>query len=427
MSKSKTRTIRGDRLHIGFFGKRNAGKSSLINSITGQPVAIVSKTPGTTTDPVFKAMELAPLGPVVLIDTAGLDDEDHQLGDLRKKRTQRILKKTDLALVIVDGGADDFLLEDHLIENFQKEQIPYIIVVNKIDAPLSADTARWLEGKECTRVSAENKTGVDGLKKQIVDIAPKEWEPPFIRDLIHPGEVVVLVVPIDLAAPKGRLIMPQVKALRDILDADGIPVMCKERELITALQELKKKPAMVVTDSQVFPQVAADVPMDVLLTSFSILSARQKGNLGELVKSVLAIKNLKPGDRVLIAEACTHHPQEDDIGRVKIPRWLSNYVGGRLQVDTVAGIHFPDNLEAYKLVVHCGACTLNRKEMLWRQRNATKHGVPITNYGVLISFLKAVFPRALKPFPELYAMFEDKRKAGIEHHIRKRMATLTEI
>jgi [FeFe] hydrogenase H-cluster maturation GTPase HydF len=427
MSRSKTRTIRGDRLHIGFFGKRNAGKSSLINSVTGQPVAITAKSPGTTTDPVFKAMELASLGPVVLIDTAGLDDEDCVLGDLRKKRTWKVLKKTDLALVIVDGSASDFALEDSLIAFCQEEQIPYLIVLNKIDIQLNGDALQWIKNKEVVRVSAENKTGINELKQSIIDIAPKQWEPPFIRDLIRPGEVVVLVVPIDLAAPKGRLIMPQVKALRDILDADGIPVMCKERELITTLQGLKNKPALVVTDSQVFPQVAADVPMDVLLTSFSILSARQKGNLGEMVKSVLTVKKLKPGDRVLIAEACTHHPREDDIGRVKIPRWLNNYIGGSLQVDTVAGTDFPDNLNSYKLIVHCGACTLNRKEMLWRQQAAAEHSVPITNYGVLISFLKAVFPRALKPFPELYAMFQDKPSITVHHRIRKKMAALTEI
>ncbi len=424
--KGKSRTMRGDRLHIGFFGKRNAGKSSLINAVTNQSAAIVSEVPGTTTDPVFKAMELQPLGPVVLIDTAGLDDAAHGLGELRKQRTEKVLKKTDLALLIVDAGTDNFDLETELIEKLEKEQVPTIIVLNKTDRPWSSETKTWLSGKPHVPVSAENRTGIDELKEKITGLAPKQWEPPFIRDLIRPGDVVVLVVPIDLAAPKGRLIMPQVKALRDILDADGIPVMCKERELLAALRSLAGKPALVVTDSQVFPQVAADVSMDVPLTSFSILSARQKGNLGELTEGVRALENLRPGDRVLIAEACTHHPQVDDIGRVKIPRWLNNYVGGGLDIHTVAGSDYPDDLEKYNLAVHCGACTLNRKEMLWRQKQAAEHNVPMTNYGILISFLKGVFPRALKPFPEQYALFEETRSTE-NKAIKKQMAAFAEI
>lgn len=392
--------MRGDRLHIGFFGKRNAGKSSLINAVTNQPAAIVSEVPGTTTDPVFKAMELRPLGPVVLIDTAGLDDTAGSggLGELRKQRTEKILEKTDLALLVIDAGTDNFDLETELAEKLEKEKVPTIMVLNKTDRTWSTETTEWFSGKPYVPVSAKNSTGIDELKKKITELAPKEWEPPFIRDLIRPGDVVVLVVPIDLGAPKGRLIMPQVKALRDILDANGIPVICKESELLSALRSLAKPPALVVTDSQVFPQVAADVPADVPLTSFSILSARQKGNLGELTGGVRALENLNPGDRVLIAEACTHHPQVDDIGRVKIPRWLNDYVGGGLHIDTAAGSDFPDDLGKYHLAIHCGACTLNRREMLNRQKQAAKYNVPMTNYGILIAFLKGVFPRALSPF-----------------------------
>ncbi|MCP4147488.1 MAG: [FeFe] hydrogenase H-cluster maturation GTPase HydF, partial [bacterium] len=263
----KSKTIRGDRLHIGFFGKRNAGKSSLINAVTGQSAAIVSDTPGTTTDPVFKSMELLPMGPVVLIDTAGIDDLDDQLGELRKQKSAKILARTDLALLVVDCTSIEFSHENKLIQRFEKEKIPFIIVLNKTDTPLSGETRNWLKEKTFVRVSALKGEGIDELKRRIRETAPEKWEPSFLKDLIHPGEVVVLVTPIDLGAPKGRLIMPQVKALRDILDGDGIPVMCKERELTATLRKLREKPALVVTDSQVFPQVAADVPEDILLTS----------------------------------------------------------------------------------------------------------------------------------------------------------------
>lgn len=422
----KQRTMRGDRLHIAFFGKRNAGKSSLINAITGQGVAIVSETPGTTTDPVYKAMELLPMGPVVLIDTAGIDDIDDTLGEQRIERSLKILRKTDLALLTVDCSSEIFNWEDELIKNFEKEKIPYILVLNKIDKAVSAKAKKWLLERPYVRVSALENKGIGELKKRIQEVAPQKWEPEFLKDLIHPEDVVVLVTPIDLGAPKGRLIMPQVKALRDILDGDGVPLMCKERELPAALNKLKDKPALVVTDSQVFPQVAADVPSDVLLTSFSILSIRQKGELEQMVRGVLAVKNLKPGDKVLIAEACTHHPLEDDIGRVKIPRWLNSHVGGGLDIDTVPGFDYPDDLDKYKLIVHCGGCTLNRREMLRRQGVAAEKGVAITNYGVLISYLKGVFPRALEAFPEIYALFS-KQTEEVDEIIRRRMAAFTDV
>jgi len=421
-----SRTIRGDRLHIAFFGRRNAGKSSLINALTNQQVSIVSETPGTTTDPVFKSMELMPVGPVVLIDTAGMDDLEDVLGEERVKRSEKVLSKTDLAIIVVDSAGTAGDMEDDLIRQCTENKSSVIIVLNKIDKGLSESVRNWIIEKSFIRVSAKENTGIAELKSRIIEVAPSEWEPPFLRDLIHPGETVVLVTPIDLGAPKGRLIMPQVKAIRDILDGDGVAVMCKERELLTTLNSLKNPPALVVTDSQVFSQVSADVPESVPLTSFSILSIRQKGDLAEMVKAVLAVENLKPGDKVLIAESCSHHPLEDDIGRVKIPRWLNAHVGGGLKIETVPGCEYPDNLDEYKLVVHCGACTLNRKEMLRRQSIPAKAQIPMTNYGVLISYLHGVFPRALKPFPEIYRLFE-KKDGNIQGKKVKKNRIRTEI
>lgn len=404
----KAKTIRGDRLHIAFFGRRNVGKSSLINALANQQVSIVSDTPGTTTDPVFKSMELAPIGPVVLIDTAGMDDIDDLLGEERVKRSEKILAKTDLAIIVVDSSGTVGKIEDDLIRECDKNSSTVIIVLNKIDKGLSESVQNWVREKNFLKVSVKENSGIQELKSRIIESSPSEWEPPFFGDLVHPGETVVLVTPIDLSAPKGRLIMPQVKALRDILDSDAVAIMCKERELTATLNSLKNPPALVVTDSQIFAQVSANVPEDILLTSFSILSIRQKGDLALMVKSVLAVDALRPGDRVLIAESCSHHPLEDDIGRVKIPRWLNERVGGGLKIETVPGCEYPDDLEEYKLVVHCGACTLNRKEMLRRQSIPVKADIPMTNYGVLISYLHGVFPRALKPFPEIFRLFDKK-------------------
>jgi [FeFe] hydrogenase H-cluster maturation GTPase HydF len=420
------RTIRGDRLHIAVFGRMNAGKSSLINAITDQPVAIVSEVPGTTTDPVYKAMELLPLGPVVLVDTAGLDDESGDLGIQRRDKALRVLAKTDLALLVVDALVSDLTFERAWLERLRQRSVPTITVINKIDIGIG-DAVKELMGETAVvRVSARTKAGIAELKDRIQELAPREWEPPFIRDLILPGEVVVLVTPIDLGAPKGRLIMPQVKALRDILDADAMPIMCKERELPVTLSALKRPPALVITDSQVFPQVAADVPDEVPLTSFSILSARQKGDLMTLVDGARAISGLRPGDRVLIAESCSHHPLEDDIGRVKIPRWLEHFVGGELRIETVPGSAFPDDLDEYKLVVHCGGCTLNRREMLGRMEQAASRGVPITNYGVLIAYVKNVFPRALSPFPDLYDLYKSPVRK-VDMRLRRFLAERSEI
>jgi len=401
-----SRTIRGDRLHIAVFGRMNAGKSSLINAITDQPVAIVSEIPGTTTDPVYKAMELLPLGPVVLVDTAGLDDRSGELADQRRDKALRVLQKTDLALLVVDAMTTDLSFEREWLDNLKEKSVVSVVVINKTDSGMGETVRAWLSETPAVRVSALSGEGIEELKRRIIEVAPRDWEPPFLRDLIQPGEVVVLVTPIDLGAPKGRLIMPQVKALRDVLDADAIPVMCKERELPATLSALKNPPALVITDSQVFPQVSADVPEAIPLTSFSILSARQKGDLLDLVEGARAISALKAHDRVLIAESCSHHPLEDDIGRVKIPRWLEHFVGAELNIETVPGSAFPDDLESYKLVVHCGGCTLNRREMMSRINQAKSRGVPITNYGVLIAYVKNVFPRALSPFPDLFCLYQ---------------------
>ncbi len=423
---TSARTITGDRLHIGFFGRRNAGKSSLINALSGQPVAIVSAVPGTTTDPVFKSMELAPLGPVVLIDTAGIDDRDDALGAERKRRAAEILARTDLALLLVEAGAREFAFEEELLEKFRTRSVPVILAVNKVDLGIGTELRAWLRERPFVRVSARDGQGIAELRQRIVEAAPREWEPPFLRDLFRPGEPVLLVAPMDLGAPRGRLIMPQVKALRDVLDNDGLAMLVKEHELPVALRRLTVQPALVVTDSQVFPRVAADVPAGVPLTSFSILSARQKGDLLELARSVLAVRSLRPGDRVLIAESCSHHPLEDDIGRVKIPRWLNQHVGGGLKIDTAPGACYPDDLAGYKLVVHCGGCTLNRREMLRRQEAPRLAGVPMTNYGVLIAYLTGVFPRALEPFPEVHALFAIPAETG-EPGGKRRRPSPTEI
>lgn len=399
-------TIRGDRLHISFFGRRNAGKSTLINALTGQNVAIVSDVPGTTTDPVYKAMELSPVGPVMLIDTAGIDDDAGHLGRERVMRTREVLRKTDLAVLVVDPAVDDCDIEDGILSECSSLSIPVLIALNKSDLILSDAVQSWLVSKEHYFLSGKTGDGIAAFKEVIREKAPKEWEPPFLSDLVCPGDIVLLVAPMDLGAPKGRLIMPQIKALRDCLDADVVSVMCKERELPYALSSLSKKPSLVVTDSQVFPSVSADVPVDIPLTSFSILSARQKGDLLPMVQSVYAINSLKPGDKILIAEACSHHPLADDIARIKIPRWLESHVGGKLLIDTVPGSKYPENLDEYKLVIHCGGCTLNRREMLRRQALPAEKNIPLTNFGVIIAFMKNVFPRALSPFPEIYRLFE---------------------
>ena len=395
----KQTTPRGLRPHIGLFGRRNVGKSSLINALTQQEVAIVSETPGTTTDPVFKAVELLPFGPVTLIDTAGLDDEGF-LGELRKKKTMEILRRCDLALVIWDHTSD-FTFEKELIDLLHNNVVTIIGVQNKID--LTSENKVLIDKSiPVFRVSTKTGEGIAELKEALVSILQSSYEEkPLIRDLVSAGDIVVLVVPIDLGAPKGRLILPQAQTIRDLLDAEAVAIVTKERELSRTLGKLGGPPRMVVTDSQVFHKVAGVVPREVPLTSFSILFARYKGDLLTLVEGAQAIETLKPGDRILISEACTHHPMPDDIGRIKIPRWLRQKLGFGIETEINVGASFPDNLSRYRLIIHCGACMLNLKEMYYRILTAKKEGVPITNYGIAIAYLQGLFPRVLEVFPEM--------------------------
>lgn len=405
-------TPRSNRVHIALFGKRNAGKSSLINAITKQDIAVVSPVKGTTTDPVYKSMELLPLGPVVFIDTAGLDDEG-ELGELRKRKTLEVLEKTDLALLVIDAaeGISDF--EVAMAAYLKQKKIPAVGVLNKTDLvpsaePMLQDAAARL-GLRIIPVSAVSHKGINELRKAMGDAVPDDEDKfKIVGDLIGPGDFVVLVTPIDKAAPKGRLILPQQQTIRDILESDAIAVVTKEYELKETLERLGTKPKLVITDSQAFLKVAADTPKDVPLTSFSILFARHKGDLVELVKGAKAVERLKDGDRILIAEACTHHQQSDDIGRVKIPRWLRQTTGKELVFEFASGYSFPDNITDYALIVHCGSCMLNRRSMLHRIAQAVEADVPIVNYGVLIAYVQGIFPRAIEMFPLARMMWDEE-------------------
>jgi [FeFe] hydrogenase H-cluster maturation GTPase HydF len=403
---------KGMRLHIGLFGRRNVGKSSLLNALTRQDVSIVSETAGTTTDPVEKPMELLPIGPVLFIDTAGIDDVG-ALGEQRVERTRRVFDRADVGLIIAQADEwGDF--EEGLLAELTQRQVPTIAVFNKTDlAPPDATVmARLAERKvACVKTVASRSEGLADLREALIRSAPEDFinTPSIVGDLVPPGELVVLVVPIDKEAPKGRLILPQVQTIRDLLDSDAYCLVVKERELRDALGRLNRPPALVVTDSQAFLKVAADTPPQVPLTSFSILFARFKGDLTELVRGALAIDQLRPGNRVLIAEACSHHPIGEDIGRVKIPRWLTQYVGGKLEFVTTQGHDFPPDLGTFKLVVHCGACVQNRREVLSRILNSRQAGVPITNYGLAIAFSLGIFERALTPFPAALDVYRQQR------------------
>ena len=401
-------TPRGTRLHIAMFGRRNAGKSSLINALTRQNLAIVSSVAGTTTDPVYKSMEILPIGPVVLIDTAGLDDEG-ELGQKRVAKSMAVLAKTDLVLLVVDSQKGLGKTELELIKTARQKQLPLIGVANKIDLlPESPEISFPVQDIRWVKVSALTGQGISELKQVMVKLAPKEWVAPTIAgDLVPPGELALLVVPIDLAAPKGRLILPQVQTIRDLLDYDCLTMVVKERELKAAFSMLQKPPRLVITDSQAFLKVDADTPPGVLMTSFSILFARYKGDLATLVAGALAVEDLQTGDKVLIAEACTHHQVADDIGTVKIPRWLRQIVGGELHFEWSSGIELPADLSRYKLIVHCGGCMINRREMLSRIMTAEAAGVPIVNYGVLIAYVHGILRRALAPFPDVLTLFEE--------------------
>lgn len=404
-------TPRSNRVHIALFGKRNAGKSSLINAITKQEIAVVSPVKGTTTDPVYKSMELLPIGPVVFVDTAGLDDEG-ELGELRKRKTLEVLNKTDVALLVIDAaeGISDF--DVAMAAYIKQKKIPVIGVLNKID--LTGDIEKVKKEAEMKLdlsllpVSVTDKKGLAELKKTIGEAVPDEEDKfKIVGDLVKPGDFVVLVTPIDKAAPKGRLILPQQQTIRDILESDAIAVVTKEYELKETLERLGTKPSLVITDSQAFLKAAADTPKDIPLTSFSILFARHKGDLAELVKGARAVEGLKDGDRVLIAEACTHHQQSDDIGRVKIPRWIRQMTGKHLEFEYSNGFSFPDNLKEYALIVHCGSCMLNRRSMLYRIEQAVEAKVPIVNYGVLIAYMQGIFPRAIEPFPLVRMLWDE--------------------
>lgn len=387
-------TPSADRIHIGIFGRRNAGKSSIINAITGQNLAIVSDIKGTTTDPVLKAMELLPLGPVVLIDTPGLDDEG-ELGELRIKKAYQILNKTDIALLVVDSSIGMTIEDEKILSRIQNKNIPYLIVYNKCDIFTEAAS----QSDNTISVSASTGTHIHELKERIAALAPKSADSlPIVRDLLKPNDFVVLVVPIDSSAPKGRLILPQQQTIRDILEAGAVSVVVKDTELKETLNNLGKKPALVITDSQAFKEVAKIVPEDIPLTSFSILFARHKGDLDIVANGAHAIEQLKDGDTILISEGCTHHRQCEDIGTVKIPRLLKNYTQADLNLEFTSGTEFPEDLSKYSLIIHCGGCTLNEREMKYRLRCAKDQNVPITNYGTAIAHMNGILRRSLEPF-----------------------------
>ena len=398
-------TPSAERVHIGFFGRRNAGKSSVVNAVTGQELAVVSDVRGTTTDPVSKAMELLPMGPVLIIDTPGIDDEG-ALGELRVRKTKQVLNKTDVAVLVIDCTVGRTEAEDALIRIFEEKKINYVLVYNKCDL-LPEGTVPELEANACL-VSATEKIGIEALKETIGRLAATEDSKlRIVGDLIHPGDFVVLVVPIDTAAPKGRLILPQQQTIRDILEADAVSIVVKEFELKETLEHLGKRPAMVITDSQVFAKVSADTPREIPLTSFSILMARYKGQLQGAVLGAAAIEKLQDGDTVLISEGCTHHRQCDDIGSVKIPRWLKNYTGKQLNFQFSSGVEFPDDLSPYQLIIHCGGCMLNEREMKYRQKCAADQNVPFTNYGIAIAYMQGILKRSIELFPHLLAQLEN--------------------
>ena len=407
-------TPQANRLHIGVFGRRNVGKSSLINALTNQELALVSEIAGTTTDPVYKAMELLPVGPVVLVDTAGIDDSG-SLGQLRVKKTIEVIRKIDLAILVIEPASGLGRFEQELFARLQQNKTRVVVVVNKVDLSVGKDLPGEIETEfriKPVLVSALEKSGIEELREELARTAPRDDQNvTIIGDLISPGDLVVLVTPIDSAAPKGRLILPQVQTLRDVIDHDGIAVVCKETELTATLNGLKDKPRIVVTDSQAFHQVAREVPPAILLTGFSILFARYKGDLRMLIEGVDRLASLQAGDKVLIAEACTHRRQADDIGTVKLPAWLKKRVG-RLDFTHVAGREYPADLASYDLVLHCGGCMVNRKEMLSRLKEAKAGGVPVVNYGMAIAYLHGILERALQPFPEYYQQWITARKRG---------------
>lgn len=402
-------TPSSERVHIGIFGKRNAGKSSLINAITGQNLAIVSEAKGTTTDPVYKAMELLPLGPVMIIDTPGIDDEG-VLGSLRIQKAYQVLNKTDIALVIIDAAVGPSAEDLRLIKRINAKKIPLLIVINKcetINEDKKTAYQALLPNRKLLFVSAEQQLNIFELKEAIAQTVPAdENKAQIVADLLSPSDFVVLVVPIDSAAPKGRLILPQQQTIRDILEADAAAIVVKENELTNTLQNLGKRPKLVITDSQVFKKVAAETPADILLTSFSILFARYKGNLQTAVQGVTALENLEDGDKILVGEGCTHHRQCDDIGTVKLPRWIKEYTGKNPEFIFTSGTEFPLDLSPYKMIIHCGACMLNEREMQYRIKCAADQNIPFTNYGITIAYINGILKRTVEPFLQIYKLLD---------------------
>lgn len=394
-------TPASERVHISFFGRRNAGKSSVINAVTGQELAIVSDVKGTTTDPVYKTMELLPLGPVMVIDTPGIDDEG-ELGALRVKKSYQVLNKTDIAVLVVDGTIGKTDCEEALIRRFQEKNIPWILVYNKSDLLPSADFP--LSSNEIL-VSAAKKTNIYELKERIASLKPEDTHKyPLISDLIQPLDLVILVIPVDKAAPKGRLILPQQQTIRAILERGALSLVVRDTELSETLELFHKQnihPRLVITDSQAFSKVSAVTPKEITLTSFSILFARYKGDLEAVTKGAAALKNIQDGDKILIAEGCTHHRQCDDIGTVKIPSMIRKFTGKEPEFFFTSGTEFPDNLTDYQLVVHCGGCMLNEREMKYRISCCQDQRVPITNYGILMAQATGILKRSLAPFPEI--------------------------
>lgn len=403
-------TPAAERIHIGIFGRRNAGKSSLINALTSQNLAIVSEQKGTTTDPVYKAMELLPLGPVMIIDTPGIDDEG-QLGRQRIDKAYQVLNKTDIALLVVDAAAGLAKEDKELWQQIQRKGLPAILVLNKMETLEEMQQAIVTAGaltltKSCFLVSAKTGQNIRELKEAIAAIKPRETERQLVGDLLKPLDTVILVTPIDSAAPKGRLILPQQQVLRNVLDNNGIAMVVQETELAQALLKLAEPPRLVITDSQAFAKVSQIVPPSVPLTSFSILMARYKGSLYNAVKAVRALDSIADGDKILISEGCTHHRQCQDIGTVKMPNWIRAYTKAEPQFVFTSGTEFPQDLSPYKLVVHCGACMLNEKEMQYRNKIALEQNVPMTNYGIAIAYMHGILKRTVAPLPDVAKLLE---------------------
>lgn len=401
-------TPSADRVHIGFFGRRNAGKSSIVNKVTGQELAVVSDVKGTTTDPVSKAMELLPMGPVVIIDTPGIDDEGH-LGELRVRKAKQVLNRVDVAVLVVDATVGKTSVDEELIHIFKEKEIPYLVVYNKADLlktkdgnRLSSDNNLNQNTEQSIYASAATGQNIYELKEKIASLAvTDELKLRLVGDLLEPSDFAILVVPIDKAAPKGRLILPQQQTIRDVLEAGAVAIVIKEDELSNTLETLGKKPKLVITDSQVFARVSEETPEDIWLTSFSILFARFKGNLKTAAAGAAALDRLKDGDKILISEGCTHHRQCDDIGTVKLPRWIRNYTGKELEFEYSSGRDFPEDVTKYSLIVHCGGCMLNEREMRYRQKCALDQEIPITNYGIAIAYMQGILKRCVEMFPDV--------------------------